>query len=168
LPYPPLFRASGAWRRGCRARSAGGGLALAAALELRDRGELPRCLALICPFVDLGPDASWRTGDTSDPLLTLPHTLVFGQEYAGGPSVDPRVSPLRGNLAGLPPLIVHTAGDDLLHADGTELVARARAAGLAVEHYDVPGMWHDFHALAGLLAAGDHALAALVESILRT
>ncbi|HUR72960.1 MAG TPA: alpha/beta hydrolase [Sporichthya sp.] len=148
--------------------SAGGGLALAAAMELRDGGEHPRCVALICPFVDLGPDASWRAGESADPLLTLRHTLVFGQQYAGGASVDPRVSPLRGDLAGLPPLIVHTAGDDLLHADGTELVARARAAGVAVEHYDAPGLWHDFHAVAGLLAAGDRAIDALVKSILQT
>ncbi len=148
--------------------SAGAGLALAAALELRDRGEHPRCVGLICPFVDLGPDASWRGGQDGDPLLTRKHTVTFGQDYVGGTSVDPRASPLRADLAGLAPLIIHTAGDDLLHADGTELVARARAAGVAVEHYDIPGMWHDFHALAGMLAAGDRAVDALVEAILRT
>lgn len=147
--------------------SAGGGLALAAAQALRDRGERVRCVAMICPFVDLGADAAWRDGVDIDPLLTRRHTVVFGEDYAGGTSVDPRISPLRGDLAGLPPLIVHTAGDDLLRADGIELVSRARAAGVSVDHRDYPGFWHDFHALAGLLAAGDRAMDDLVESILR-
>ena len=148
--------------------SAGAGLALALAVHLRDEGERPRCVALVCPWVDLGADASWRAADAPDPLLTRGHLSVFALDYVGGASDDLRASPLRADLSGLPPLIVHTAGEDPLHADGVTLVSRARAAGVSVEHRDAPGLWHDFHALAGLLAEGDRAFGDLVEAILRT
>ncbi|HVE25198.1 MAG TPA: alpha/beta hydrolase [Sporichthya sp.] len=148
--------------------SAGGGIALGLALALRDAGERPRAVALVCPWVDLGADASWRASTAPDPLLTPGDLSLFALDYVGGASEDPRVSPLRGDLAGLPPLIVHTAGDDPLRADGLELVTRARAAGVTVEHRDYPGLWHDFHALAGLLAAGDRAMDDLAEAVLKT
>ncbi|GAA0635903.1 alpha/beta hydrolase [Sporichthya brevicatena] len=148
--------------------SAGAGMALALAMRLRDEGERPRCAALICPWVDLTAGASWRSGDDPDPLLSRAAVLGFARDYVGGASDDWRASPLHGDLAGLPPLVVHTAGDDILRPDGLELVERARAAGVTVDHRDYPGLWHDFHALAGLLGAGDDALVDLVEAILRT
>jgi monoterpene epsilon-lactone hydrolase len=147
--------------------SAGGGIALGLAMDLRDRGEHPRAAALICPWVDLGADASWRDTSAPDPLIRAKDLSVCAMDYVGGASGDLRVSPLRGDFSGLPPLIVHTAGDDPLRGDGLELVAKARAAGVAVEHRDYQALWHDFHALAGLLAAGDSAMDDLVEALLR-
>ena len=148
--------------------SAGGGLALALAMQLRDEGERPRCVVLICPWVDLGADASWRAADAPDPLLTRGHLSVFALDYVGGASDDHAVSPLRGDFSDLPPLIVHTAGEDPLHADGTTLVSRARAAGVSVEHRHTDGLWHVYHVLGGLLAEADRAMDELVTSILRT
>lgn len=147
--------------------SAGGGLALALAMQLRDQGEIVRSVALICPWVDLGPNGAWRS-QPGDVLLTPGDGRVLAKQYVGGQSTDPRVSPAYGDLAGLPPLIVHTAGDDPLRPDAIELIAKARAAGVRVDHRDDPGLWHVFHLLAGFLAAGDYAVAALVDSILRT
>jgi acetyl esterase/lipase len=148
--------------------SAGAGLALALAQTVRDAGERPRAVALVCPWVDLGAGASWRAASAPDRLLTPGNLSLFALDYVGGASDDPRVSPLRGDLAGLPPLIVHTAGDDPLRADGLELVAKARTAGVPVDHRDYPGLWHDFHALAGMLAAGTRAMDDLAEAVLKT
>jgi acetyl esterase/lipase len=178
-PFPAAFDDALAAYRALRAStpadrivlggdSAGAGIALGLAQALRDEGERPRCVVLICPWVDLGADASWRTVEAPDTLLTRRDLTTFARDYVGGASVDPRVSPLRGEFAGLPPLIVHTAGDDPLRPDGLGLVDRAKAAGVTVQHQDYPGLWHDFHALAGLLAAGDRAMDDVVEAVLRT
>lgn len=147
--------------------SAGGGLALGLAMHLRDEGEILRAAALICPWVDLGPDALWRS-QPGDVLLKPGFGVEGSEALVGGPSTDLRVSPAHGDLTGLPPLIVHTAGDDPLRPDAIELIAKARAAGVRVDHRDDPDRWHVHHLLAGFLASGDHAVAALVDSILRT
>ncbi len=148
--------------------SAGGGLALALAQKLKTEGESPRCLALSMPFVDMTSKANWRDEPPGrDPLLN-PHDIeAFCAAYAPDSAEDPGVSPLYGDLAGLPPMIVHTAGLDSLRPDGLRLVDDARAAGAGVDHTDYPGMWHVFHLLAGFIGAGDDAVADMIASINR-
>jgi acetyl esterase/lipase len=148
--------------------SAGGGLALALAQKLKTEGESPRGLALSMPFVDLTEKALWRDEPPGkDPLLNPNDIVAFGDLYAPHSADDPSVSPLYGDLSGLPPMIVHTAELDSLRPDGLRLVDAARAAGTQVEHTDYPGMWHVFHLLAGYLGAGDDAVADMVASINR-
>ena len=135
--------------------SAGGGLTLALALDLRDADEpLPAALGLISPWLDLTLDADGRRPPAPrDVVLTRGLMSAFAAAYlAGSPAGEPAVSPLHGDLAGLPPLVVHTSGEDLLRADGERLVARARAAGLTVTHEELPGLWHDPHLSAVLMA----------------
>ena len=148
--------------------SAGGGLSLALAQKLKTEGEAPRCLALSMPFVDLTAKARWHDEPPGkDPLLNPNDIVSFGELYAPDSAEDPSVSPLYGDLAGLPPMIVHTAELDSLRPDGLRLVDAARAAGTSVEHVDYPGLWHVFHLLAGYLGAGDDAVEDMVASINR-
>lgn len=137
--------------------SAGGGLALSLAMALRDRGgPLPAAIAMICPWLDLVPD---HAGDArrgrSGPLLT-PATLTnWARAYANGHGPeDPAVSPLRGDLSGLPPLILHSAGDDLLASDSDALAVRSPE----LEHVHFEHLWHVPHVLTGLLSEADHAV----------
>jgi acetyl esterase/lipase len=59
-------------------------------------------------------------------------------------------------LAGLPPVVVHSGGDDLIVGDAAAFEERARAAGVDVEHRRYDGLWHDFHISAPLLAGPGH------------
>jgi monoterpene epsilon-lactone hydrolase len=152
--------------------SAGGGLALALALALRDGGEpLPGALGLIAPWLDLTLDITGtRAPDSGDMLLSRGLLRRFAQAYlSGGTHADaPAVSPLFAELHGLPPLIVHTSEHDLLRPDGERLVARARSAGVSVEHEALPELWHDPHLSARVLGEpGGGAPARLGESLRR-
>ncbi len=136
--------------------SAGGGLALALALSLRDAGRPgPAALGLISPWLDLAADIGGvRAPAPRDVLLSRGLLRAFAGAYlSGGASArDPLVSPLYADLAGLPPLVVHTTDDEVIRADGRALIDRARAAGVPVICEALPDLWHDAHMTAALLS----------------
>ncbi|MFV9632850.1 alpha/beta hydrolase [Mycobacterium neumannii] len=136
--------------------SAGGGLALAVALRLREAGEpLPAVLGLICPWPDLTPGAHARRGPAPlEPTLSADLLIRFADAYlpSGQDPTEPTVSPLFADLAGLPPVVMHSGADDILASDARELEKRARAAGVDIEHRVYDGLWHDFHLMAHFLA----------------
>ena len=73
--------------------------------------------------------------------------LPASRAYAGDtPLDDPRVSPLYGDLVGLPPMLVHVGSDEILLDDAVRLVERARAAGVDASLGRFPGLWHVFQA----------------------
>lgn len=116
--------------------SAGGGLALALMMSLRDRGAPPpRAAALFSPWTDLAATgASIRDNEGRDPIFTRRALRLAARQYLGKASArDPLASPLYADLRGLPPLLVHVGGDELLLDDSTRLAERARAAGSPVE-----------------------------------
>jgi epsilon-lactone hydrolase len=136
--------------------SAGGGLALSAVLALRDAGEeLPAGCILISPWLDLGAD---RRADPElvrrDVLLSPGWLEACAVAYAG-----PSVSLLRGELGGLPPLLIQAGSDELLAPDAEDLATGASLAGVDVTYSRWPRMWHGFALLPGLVAAADSALA---------
>jgi acetyl esterase/lipase len=65
---------------------------------------------------------------------------------------------LRAGHAGLPPLLIQAASDDLLAPDAADLAASASAAGVDVSYTKWPRVWHDFGLQPGLAAAADSAL----------
>jgi acetyl esterase/lipase len=141
--------------------SAGGGLALAVALRRRERGEpLPAVLGLVCPWLDLASAARARRGPApKEPILTEGLLARFARAYiAAGDPCDPLISPLQGDLRGLPPLVIHVGADDLIASDGIELATRARAAGVTVTERRYPGLWHDFHIYVGVVAGAARAV----------
>src|SRR4051794_9433995 len=128
--------------------SAGGGLALALLLRLRDGGRpLALGAALLSPWVDLGADAAWRApgSDDGEPIMRRAALALAARLYAGDhPFEDPSLSPARGDLRGLPPLLVQSGTAEMLHADAVALARRARAAGVDVRLDECPRMWHVF------------------------
>lgn len=136
--------------------SAGGNLALALALALRDAGRpLPAALGLICPTVDLRPDvAGTRRVSRREVVLTAGLIRAWVSAYlsGGADASDPLISPLLGDLGGLPPIVLHSCGDDPLAADAAAFEHRARAAGVEVEHRCIAGAWHDIHGQAHLVS----------------
>jgi monoterpene epsilon-lactone hydrolase len=142
--------------------SAGGGLALALVLSMRDQGQgMPAGCILLSPWLDLGRD---RRGDPGlvrrDVLLTPDWLDACAHAYAAPEAwADPSVSPLLAAHSGLPPLLIQAGTSELLAPDAELLAASASAAGTEVTYTRWPRMWHDFMLQPGLLAAADSALA---------
>ena len=142
--------------------SAGGGLALAFILALRDAGEsLPAGCMLASPWLDLCRDRRAVPSLVRRELMLTPGWLeACATAYA--PRADwaaPSVSPLLAGHGGLPPLLVQAGSDELLAPDAERLAASASATGTDVTYTKWPGMWHDFVLHPGLVAAADGAVA---------
>ena len=115
--------------------SAGGGLAVALALALRTAGDpLPAAILAVAPFADLtvsGPSVRAFNGD--DPAANRDLLTFMGASYfQGHEPTDPLVSPLFGDLTGLPPLFVTATQGEVLLSDATRLAERAEKAGVDV------------------------------------
>lgn len=141
--------------------SAGGGLALALTLSLRDDGgELPTGCVLLSPWLDLGSDRRAAADLVRRDVLLSPDWLdACARAYADPADwADSMVSPLWASHAGLPPLLIQAGTDDLVAPDAALLAASASAAGADVTYTTWPGLWHDFMLEPGLLAAADSAV----------
>ena len=115
--------------------SAGGGLALALALALRTAGDpLPAGILAVAPFTDLTVSgASVRAFNGDDPAANRDLLTFMGASYfQGHEPTDPLVSPLFGDLTGLPPLFVTATQGECLLDDTTRLAERAEKAGVDV------------------------------------
>lgn len=126
--------------------SAGGGMALAAAQELRLRGHGGIPLVLSSPWVDVTlSDPAVPAAAALDPWLAPPGLRAAGSAYAGslGPS-DRRVSPIHGPLIGLGPVLILTGTRDVLNPDARRLAAALHAAGGRVELLERTGLLHNF------------------------
>jgi epsilon-lactone hydrolase len=142
--------------------SAGGGLALALVLSLRDEGrKLPAGCVLLSAWLDLGRDRRAAPDLVRRDVILSPAWLdACARAYAAPAAwTDPSVSPLHAAHSGLPPLLVQAGTSELLATDAELLAASASAAGVDVTYTRWPRMWHDFALQPGLLAAADSALA---------
>jgi len=139
--------------------SAGGGLALATALRLRELGDpLPAALVLFSPWVDLG-DPDRGVEPAGEAMLSRAWTAECARLYLDGrDSGDPLASPINGDLRGMPPTLVQVGQDELLLADSRRLHSALAAAGVPVELQEYPRRWHVFQVNAGVLADADRAL----------
>jgi monoterpene epsilon-lactone hydrolase len=110
--------------------SAGGGLALATTLYLRDHGlPLPAALITMSPWTNL----QYR-------LWTPP--------YVGDNSAnDPYISPFFGEYDGFPPMLMQVGGDEVLLNDTLQVAQKAQDAGVVVRQRTYPGMFHVFQML---------------------
>ena len=144
--------------------SAGGGLTLAALLKLRDDGlPLPAAAVALSPWTDLAlTGASLKLNARSDPMLNVEHLPMLAQEYLAG--ADPRlpyISPLYGDLAGLPPILLQVGGDEILRDDAVRMHERLRDAGCQSELEVWPRMPHVWHAFAPVLPEARRAIASV-------
>ena len=142
--------------------SAGGGLALATLLKLRDDGvALPVAAVALSPWTDLAlTGASLRRNVRRDPMLNAEDLPALAADYLAG--ADPRLpyaSPLYGDLAGLPPTLIHVGGDEVLHDDAVRMHERLRLAGCDAELEIWPRMPHVWHLFAPVLPEAKRAIA---------
>jgi len=143
--------------------SAGGNLAVVTAMRARDAG-MPEAagLVLLSPVLDLGFSGdSVQRNDGLDELFRASSVRGLEPHYGTGLNPrDPRLSPLFGNVADLPPTLVVVGSAELLLDDSVRFAARAPESTLRIWH-DMP---HIFPAMRGL-AAGDAAIREIGEFI---
>jgi acetyl esterase/lipase len=94
-----------------------------------------------------------------DPYFTQPQATELVRSYLNGVDPDdPTASPLRADLAGLPPICVHVGDDEVLLDDSVRFVERALAAGVEAQLHIWEGMVHGFLGSVGQLSASTVAL----------
>ncbi|MGN8106416.1 alpha/beta hydrolase [Paraburkholderia sp. 22098] len=116
--------------------SAGGGLALATLVALRDAGDpLPAGAVLFSPWTDLAATgASIVDNDGADPMFSGPAIAKAAKVYLGDmPATHPYASPVYADLRGLPPLFMMAGSTEVLLDDSRRVAANARAAGVDCE-----------------------------------
>jgi acetyl esterase/lipase len=125
--------------------SAGGGMALAVAMLLRDRGLPPlHATILISPWLDIsGTDPELAVLDPRDPWLAVPGAVAAGGLYRGDLAVtDPLVSPINGSLDRLGPVTMFSGTRDILNADAHRLAEKSAGTGIALDFHEAPEMIH--------------------------
>lgn len=134
--------------------SAGGGLALATVLKLRDEDlPLPAGVIALSPWTDLAlTGSSLRLNARRDPMLNADDLPQFVAEYLAGADPHlPYASPLYGNLSGMPPTLIHVGGDEILRDDAVRMHERLRLAGCQASLEVWPRMPHVWHLFAPVL-----------------
>lgn len=141
--------------------SAGGGIALATLLKLKDDGvPLPAACVAFSPSVDMTMSGkSHKTRAKADPCTPKGMTETYYDYYVGtGDARHPYASPLFGRLEGLPPIMLQVGNDETLRDDSINFSEKAREAGVHVEIKVWKGMFHCFPLLAPMFREATEAL----------
>jgi acetyl esterase/lipase len=141
--------------------SAGGGLTLATLLALRDAGDpLPAAAVPLSPWADLeGTGESMRTRAAVDLMIQPDRLKETADLYANGADLrHPQLSPVHGDYAGLPPLLIQVGDAEVLLDDATRVASIAKAAGVDVTLEVWDDMPHVFQSFVGLLPEADDAV----------
>lgn len=141
--------------------SAGGGLVLVTLMRARDEGlPMPACAFMMSPFVDLaGTGESVHENADIDVVVRPGMIEGMGGAYLGGvATTHPHASPLYGDPAGLPPLLIHVGTHEAILDDSLRLVRRAAMAHVPVELSVYARMPHVWQMFAGRLEEGRRSL----------
>jgi len=148
--------------------SAGGGLALALLVALRDAHEkLPAAGVLFSPWTDLAATGgSIAANDKSDALFFGSWIAPEARHYLGEtPATDPLASPVYADLTGLPPLFIQVGDSEVLLDDSRRVFENARKAGVEATLQIWHGVPHGWQIFAPILPEGRAALQQASEFI---
>ncbi len=128
--------------------SAGGGLALALTMYLRDhKRPLPAGIVTMSAWTDLTKSGdSYEDNYDSDPIFGgSRHTLVFKKGYyLNNDPKKPYISPIFGVYDRFPPMLMQVGELEMLLDDTLSVASKAKAAGIKVKEHTFPGMFHVF------------------------
>lgn len=148
--------------------SAGGNLAAVVALMARDLAFPPLYYqVLIYPVTDLSREYP-SLGKFDGYFIGREDMRYFEKHYLRTEEErqNAYVSPLlAGDLAGLPPALVVTAGYDPLRDEGEAYAQRLREAGVAVDYYCYEDMIHGFFGFAGMMDRGKELIALIARCL---
>ncbi|PKN87835.1 MAG: alpha/beta hydrolase [Chloroflexi bacterium HGW-Chloroflexi-8] len=125
--------------------SAGGGLAIATLISLRDRNKpLPACAVCISPWVNLSYTCK-KSNNNNDPILNPEILSTYSSYYAGqSDSSNPLISPIFANLQGLPPMLIQVGTNEILLDQVQQFVEKARQAEIEILIDFWQGLFHVF------------------------
>lgn len=147
--------------------SAGGGLALALLLAIKTE-ELPMPVAVVAisPWTDLTCSGDSYHTKNKKSLAPRNSWTIFSNHYVGSNDPkDPLISPLFGDLSGLPPLLINAGEDDELFDDGRLFAEKAKAAGVDVTFRAGKDMVHCYPLMAPMFREATEAMDEIVTFI---
>jgi len=132
--------------------SAGGNLTLATLLKLRDQGiDLPAGAICLSPATDLtlADDSYFENAETDPILADIGAFWWYVVYFAGEDPHNPYISPLFGDLKGLPPILIQASTCEILYSDATRFVEKAKKVGTNAILQAWDDMTHVFQGLSG-------------------
>lgn len=145
--------------------SAGGNLTLVTLQKIREQGlPMPSCSILLSPWTDLTCSGnSIERNAYKDPMVPSNVLRFLSKYYVGDedPS-DPYLSPVNGNYAGFPPMLLYVGSTEVLLDDARRVADKARQAGVQVEYKEWEQMPHVFPILASFLPEGRIAMRQMI------
>lgn len=126
--------------------SAGGGLLVSLCLQLKELGmPLPARIIPISPWTDLALcGETIEQNGKADICLTREELAGYAAAYAPEQLHEPLVSPVLGDLTGLPPCWIYVGGEEILLDDSRLLASRLEDAGVPCHLHVQEGMWHAY------------------------
>lgn len=141
--------------------SAGGGLTFATLLSIKNQHlPMPACATPLSPWVDLeNGGETIISKDAEDPIVHKPMLDQLARMYFPDGSLrEPLVSPLHGDLSGLPPLLIQVGSRETLLDNSIRIADRARRQGVEVELDIWQGQIHVWQIFASRLDEGVEAI----------
>lgn len=128
--------------------SAGGGLAMALCMYLRDHGmPMPCGIVAMSPWTDLTASGeSYETNYEKDPLFgNTRESMIYLDDYAGShDKTEAYISPLFGDFHEFPPMLIQVGSLEMLLSDSVSVAEKARGQGIKVRLSVYEGMFHVF------------------------
>jgi len=147
--------------------SGGGGLCLASLLYIRDLGiPLPAAAVAYSPVTDHTCSGESHLSKAKVCLSPEGAGLAFGKHYAGDNKLDlPYISPLFGDLKGLPPTLIFVGEDETLRDDSILFAEKAKKAGVDVTLRVGEGLFHCYPAMSPMFPEAKKALEEICDFI---
>jgi acetyl esterase/lipase len=147
--------------------SAGGNLAAVVCQLARDVGALEiRGQLLLTPVTDLSTERPSYEENGDGYILTKALMQWFRDHYVEpGSRSDPRVSPLLGDLSGLPPAVVISAEFDPLRDEGAAYAQALAAAGVPVTHIKARGHTHTSLTMVDVVLSGAPVRSEIADAV---
>ncbi|WP_114968020.1 alpha/beta hydrolase [Rhodoferax ferrireducens] len=147
--------------------SAGGNLAIATVLKLRDDGvALPGAVIAFSPWLDMEHvGKTLQTNAATDALVSKAVLEAMSGMFLGeqGSRTNPLANPLKANYTGFPRLYLTAGSLETLLDNATDLAGIAKAAGVNVTLSVVDGMQHVFPFLAGRAVEADDEMRRIAQ-----
>ena len=140
--------------------SAGGGLCLALLLALREKYiPLPAAAVVLSPWTDLACTGESYKTNAKKCLSPEGTWTAFSRHYVGDNDPEtPWISPLYGDLHGLPPILIYAGGDEILLDDAGSFAKKAEDAGVDITLRIGEGLFHCYPVCAPLFPEATHAI----------
>lgn len=146
-----------AWARDCGLRMADAAVALSPSTDA----------TMTSPSLRDNVETDPMLGPAFAPMLKVPTPLLWWFYWFSWriPPSDPQVSPLRGNLEGLPPVLILASEAEMLIDDARRYAAKAQAAGSPVQLQTWPHMVHVWPMFTPELPEAEEAYANIAEFV---